>query len=85
MEKKKENNFAVKRYEDKNVRVYKTIPLYLPNNNAKWRKDMNYSARTKSDINLDALPTKDGNYLAVVLYRPWDERLNKMKDTSEVL
>ena len=42
------------------------MPLHLP---ADWRGDLNYSARTASDINLDALPTKEGAMVAVVLFR----------------
>ena len=37
----------------------------------KWRRDLNYSCRTKSDINIDALPLADGVHLGIVLYRPW--------------
>jgi 2-polyprenyl-6-methoxyphenol hydroxylase-like FAD-dependent oxidoreductase len=76
MSEKGENGFNVKAFPDKNVRIYKTIPLKFPQNSKLWRKDLNYSVRTKSDINLDALPTKDGTYLAVLLFRPWDNRLN---------
>ena len=64
MEERGENNFKVKRYEDKNVRVYKTIPLNIPS-----KKFLNYSARTKSDVNIDALPIKQDLYLGVVLFR----------------
>ena len=72
------SKFDVKLYEDTNIRYYKTIPLHFPKDKAskkKWRTDLNYSARTASDINIDALPTKDGPYVGVVLYRPWDERV----------
>ena len=67
------------------VRVYRTIPLHFPKGSKedklgkKWRGDLNYSVRTKSDINIDALPTKEGPYYGVVLFRPWDERFSKMK------
>ena len=67
------------------VRVYRTIPLHIATadrdekNGKKWRGDLNYSVRTKSDINIDALPTKEGPYYGVVLYRPWDERFSNMK------
>ena len=70
-------NFHVKTFEDKNVRVYRTIPLYLPNNtkaNGIWNKTWSYSARTKSDINLEALPCFGPAQLGVVLFRPWDTR-----------
>lgn len=45
----------------------------------KWRRDLNYSCRTKSDINIDALPLADGVHLGIVLYRPWDERFKLME------
>ena len=67
------------------VRVYRTIPLHFPKGEKedkggkKWRGDLNYSVRTKSDINIDALPTKEGPYYGVVLYRPWDDRFSNMK------
>lgn len=77
--------FSVTRYEDKNVRLYRTIPLHFPKSDPekkKWRGDLNYSARTSSDINIDALPTKNGPYVGVVLYRPWDKRM-KMKSADD--
>eukprot|EP01041_Mallomonas_annulata_P003810 gene3810-7580_t len=83
MEIKKENGFFHKKFEDKNVRVYRTIPLYFPKDSKKWRGDVNYSARTKSDVNLDALPTTEGPYVGVVLFRPWDTRLTDMKTASD--
>ena len=76
-------SFQTCRYEDKNVRLYKTIPLHFPPNSTKWRGDLNYSARTSSDINIDALPTKNGPYIGVVLYRPWDTRLSNIKSAAE--
>lgn len=85
-------SFPVKKFEDKNVRVYRTIPLRFPSDslkgdknksNRKWRLDVNYSARTKSDINIDALPTKEGIYLGVVLYRPWDTRIRNIKTGAD--
>jgi len=118
--KSRRNKFFVRKYEDRNVRVYRTIPLHFPkegapstssvvavaaaaaaavasgggggggggggsnkNSNNSWRKDLNYSARTKLDVNIDALPTKEGPYLGVVLYRPWDERMQKLKTAAD--
>ena len=86
--------FFAKKYKDKNVRVYRTIPLYFDkppsptannNNNSdrKWPINVNYSARSKYDINIDALPLKNGPYLGVVLYRPWDIHINKLKTGSD--
>ena len=85
MEKSSQNKFFVKRYDDKNVRVYRTIPIFWPKDDKQksYRNDVNYSIRTKSDINLDALPTKEGPYIGVVLYRPWDERLQKMQTAAD--
>lgn len=77
-------SLRVKRYEDKNVRVYRTIPLHFPPNNKKdWNSELNYSARTKSDINIDALPCKNGPMLGVVLYRPWDKRITELKSKDD--
>jgi kynurenine 3-monooxygenase len=59
-----------KRFEDKNERQYKTLLLKFPES---WRHDLNYSARSSVDINLEALPTKEGLMVAVVLFRPADK------------
>ena len=85
--------FFAKKYKDKNVRVYRTMPLYFDkppsptsnNNNSdrKWPINVNYSARSKYDINIDALPLKNGPYLGVVLYRPWDTRINTLKTGAD--
>lgn len=78
------NKLTVTRYEDKNVRVYRTIPLHFPPGDTKtWNSKLNFSARTKSDINLDALPTLNGPMLAVVLYRPWDTRVTGLKGKED--
>ena len=67
-----EKPFKVRRYEDDNRRVYKTIPMKIPND---WRPDLNYSARTKDGrINYDALPADgNGNYCGVLLVKDNDE------------
>ena len=67
-----EKPFQVRRYEDDNRRVYKTIPMKIPND---WRPDLNYSARTKDGrVNYDALPAdRNGNYCGVFLIRETDE------------
>lgn len=75
-------SFSVKKFKDTNARVYRTIPMHFPKDYAskkKWPTTLNYSARTKFDVNLDALPTKEGLYLGVVLYRPWDQKLKDIK------
>jgi kynurenine 3-monooxygenase len=68
--------FGVRRYVDTSVRVYKTVPLTLP---AAWRKDINYSARTKT-VNFDALPTLDGNHCGVLLIKPDDAATQGLPD-----
>lgn len=71
--------FRVKRYEDDNIRVYKTIPLQLP-----WRPDLNYSARTNR-IGFDALPANDsGRYCGVLLMRPTDPLAQANSDPAEL-
>jgi len=70
MEASSSTAFSVRRFEDKNTIVYRTIPLFWPKEMADTRPgDLNYSIRTKSGINLDCLPTKEGPYIGVMLYK----------------
>jgi hypothetical protein len=70
MEASSSTPFSVKRFEDKNAIVYRTIPLFWPKELADSRPgDLNYSARTKSGISLDCLPTKEGPFIGVMLYK----------------
>jgi 2-polyprenyl-6-methoxyphenol hydroxylase-like FAD-dependent oxidoreductase len=68
----------VTRYKDTAVRVYKTIPLVFP---PSWRKDINYSARTKT-VNFDALPCLTGEYCGVLLIKPEDEVAQGLGDAA---
>lgn len=63
--------FRVTRYTDDNRRVYKTIPMKLPEG---WRPDLNYSARSqKGGMNIDALPAnRNGSYCGVLLLKEDD-------------
>lgn len=63
--------FRVTRYTDDNRRVYKTIPMILPEG---WRPDLNYSARSqKGGMNIDALPAnRNGSYCGVLLLKEDD-------------
>jgi len=65
-------SFYVKRYDDDNQRVYKTIPIKLP---SKWRNDLNYSARSKDGrVLFDSLPADaNGNQCAALLLKRDDE------------
>ena len=77
MAKRAENGFKVNTYKDNNKRVYKTIKLNIKND-----KFLNFSARTKADINLDALPVAKDEYLGVVLFRPWDKNVVNISDAE---
>ena len=62
----------IKRYDDDNCRVFKTVPLDLPEG---WRGDVNYSTRSKGGrMNFDALPSDAENrrYCGVLLLREGD-------------
>jgi len=76
----KQNGFKTVEYPPRNTRVYKTIPMKFPNS---WRKDINYSARTKSGVNIDALPTLDGVHVGVVLFKPETTLVTDLKSGKE--
>jgi 2-polyprenyl-6-methoxyphenol hydroxylase-like FAD-dependent oxidoreductase len=69
------SKFRICKLKDTNVRVYKTISLHFPPNDPKFRRDLNYSARLKAGYNLESLPTKEGTYLSVFIYRPNDKQV----------
>ena len=66
------NPFRVTRYEDDNRRVYKTVPVQMPEG---WRHDLNYSARSGgSRITFEALPSDSGGmYCALLLMYEGDD------------
>eukprot|EP00752_Nemacystus_decipiens_P008568 g7652.t1 len=70
----------VKRFPRKNEFSYKVVPFKLA---AGWRNDVNYSHRTKEEITLEALPTKEGMQVGVLLFRPNDERILGLKDAAD--
>lgn len=75
--------FKVKRFEDDNKRVYKTVPVKVPSD---WRFDLNYSARSKgSRITFEALPADDkGTYCALLLMREDDELAQPNSDPKKL-
>ena len=79
MEAEGTKRFRVNKFEDTNVRVYKTVPLTLP---ADWRGDINYSCRTTS-INFDALPTLEGEYCGVLLIKPDDVASQSLESVEQ--
>ena len=76
-------SFHIKRYEDDNQRVYKTIPFQVPK---KWRKDLNYSARSKDGrILFDSLPADaDGNQCGVLLLKKGDKLAEENSDPKKL-
>ena len=74
--------FTVKRYEDDNQRIYKSVPFNLPKG---WRPDLNYSARTEgSRVTFEALPAdRTGSYCGVMLMRKDDSLAAPNADPAE--
>lgn len=70
------------RFEDTNPRVYKTIPINLPES---YRDDLNYSARTKGGVALEALPTKEGLLVGILLVKPGDKETCAKLESRESL
>ena len=70
------------RFPDTNPRVYKTIPIKLP---ASYRSDLNYSARTKDGVALEALPTKEGLLVGILLVKPGDAKTCAKLESKESL
>lgn len=62
---------TMKRYDDDNQRVYKPLRLSLPQH-VKDR-DLSFSIRTDTDLILEALPTKEGALIGVLLFRADDK------------
>jgi len=89
------SRLRLKTYVDTNTYVYRTIPLHPPhqgdlglgelygNGSAYWDSGLTYSARSKVNINIEALPTKEGVYLAVVLYRPQDPIMSALQTAQD--
>lgn len=75
--------FQVIRYPDDNRRIYKTIPMIIPDD---WRGDINYSARSKgSRVVFDALPANSkGEYCGVLLLREDDSMAQANADPVEL-
>lgn len=70
------------RFDDANPRVYKTIPIKLPDS---FRTDLSYSARTKAGVALECLPTKEGLLVGVLLVKPGDEETCAKLESKESL
>lgn len=67
------------RYQDRRPIVYRILAIPIPSTE---RKDLNYSAR-KDNIIVEALPNVEGQLSGVVLFKPTDDRINKLKSGAE--
>lgn len=112
MQQQNPSGVRVKKWEDNNVRLYRTIPLHSPASVAAaeategeqllgdseeaqkqralldaavpyWGRGLTLSARTAKELNLEALPTKEGVYLGVVLFRSNDTRIEALKTAAD--
>ncbi|KAG5185345.1 kynurenine 3-monooxygenase [Tribonema minus] len=68
------------RFPNTNERVYKTIPLRVPDD---WRTDLNYSYLSKEGVTLEALPNLECALVGVVLYRPGNEAVESIKTKEQ--
>jgi kynurenine 3-monooxygenase len=86
--------FLVKRYEDTNEYVYRTIPIQFDHvqtapsvaNFCPSDKHLSYSFRspTKVGLNLECLPTVEGVQLGVMLFRPNNEYISNLTTIEDV-
>ena len=74
------------RFAEVNERRYKTIPLHPERVNG-TRTDLGWGCRNKTlELGMDALPTKEGTMVGVLLFKPESEaseRLEQMEDAKE--
>jgi len=76
-----QGTIETREYEDRNMFVYKTIVIKPPKD---FRLDLNYSVRTKDDIILQALPTKEGYLAGIILFRPTNKRIAEANTAEEI-
>ena len=70
-------------YEDTNPRVYKTV-TFKPADD--WRQDMNFSAEAadkKAGLMLQALPTREGLLMGLLLTKPGNSVVESVKTPQE--
>lgn len=71
---------------ERNEFVYKILPLDLRpkyGTGPGWRPDLNYSARSKGEVTIEALPTREGIYVGVVLFRPDSSAMAKIQSKED--
>jgi len=84
--KKTEKPVRAHKLPERNEFVYKILPLDLRpkyGTGPGWRPDLNYSARTKGEVTIEALPTKEGLYIGVVLFRPTCPAIAAIEDKED--
>ena len=70
------------RYKNTNERVYKTLPLH-PSDVAGTASDLNWGASNRSlGLGMDALPTKEGEMVAVLLFKPGTPAYDRVEALS---
>ena len=74
------SDLELKSWEDKNTRVYKTVPLDYdldPKDPSSWKRDLNFSASSQdgADVTMEVLPTHEGKGVGVALYKPGNEAI----------
>lgn len=82
---KKDSGIYSKRYPDVNEFFYRTIPIQFPRQTGFCPpdKDMSYSIRAKDGFNLEALPTKEGIHLGVVLFKSNNQIIRNVTNYEE--
>lgn len=71
---------------ERNEFVYKILPLDLRpkyGTGPGWRPDLNYSARSKGEVTIEALPTREGIFVGVVLFRPDSSAIAKIQSKED--
>lgn len=81
LQEQSEGRCKMTRYEDRNARVYRTIPLDVSGTG--WGAEYNYSFRSAEGPVLEALPTKEGLMIGLVLFEPSDRELAEVSTFEE--
>ncbi|KAJ1485145.1 hypothetical protein T484DRAFT_1893076 [Baffinella frigidus] len=80
METESSGKIQVKRFEDENKRVYKTITLDPPDSEP---RNLSYGVRTEQELIIESLPTHQDKQIAVLLFRPDDQRVLSIKTEAQ--
>jgi kynurenine 3-monooxygenase len=75
-----DSRYYLRQRLDYNRKRYRTIPFELPAN--QYRRDVNY-AGAANNIYIDALPTKEGKHLAVLIYKPEEQKIRNIQSSED--